>query len=76
MGDEIRDMTLKGETPLADSKMKVDNTVSKILMDRNSGAPLRFVDPDEMNPEEPWILRDSDEAGLIRRYWRRKEIEE
>ncbi len=42
--------------------MKADNTGS-----------LRFTDPDGMNPDEPWILRDHDDKGLIQRYWRRKE---
>jgi hypothetical protein len=75
MGEGIYENTLKGENPLTDSRLKADSTVVKPFKGRNSGGSLRSTDPDDMNPDEPWILRDPDDKGLIQGYWRRKEIE-
>ena len=74
MGEGRHDNKLEGETSLIDRTLKDDSTEEKTFKGRNSGGSLRFTDPDDMNPDEPWILRDPDK-GLIQRYWRRKEIE-
>ncbi len=74
MGEEIRDSGLKGDNPREESRSKADSTVIIVVKGLNSGGSPRFVDSDDMNPSEPMILRDPDDKGLIRRYWRRKGI--
>jgi hypothetical protein len=75
MGEGMDDDTLKGKTSLTDSTLKADSMEVKTFKGRNSGGLFRFTDPDDMNPDEPGILRDPDDNGLIQRYWRRKEIQ-
>jgi hypothetical protein len=74
MDEEICDRTSKGETLGRDTPRKADAPIITILKGRNPDDSIRFTDSEEMNPDEPWILRDPDEKGLIRRYWRRKEM--
>jgi hypothetical protein len=73
MGEDTPDKISTGETSKRESILKDDGTLITILKGQDSEGSLRFPDPDDMNPDEPWILRDPDK-GLIRRYWRRKEI--
>jgi hypothetical protein len=71
MAEGIWDDTLKGETPLTDGTLQADNTGEKTSGGRNPGGSQRITDPDDMDPDEPGMLRDNDK-GLIQRYWRRK----
>jgi hypothetical protein len=75
MDEEIRDTLPKRKNPFTGRTSKVTTREKTAPVDQAPRGSPDFTETEDINPLEPWILRDPDEKGLVRRHWRRKQVE-